>query len=140
MCIAPHPQVKKVAQAAAASRSVAALIVSEQQGSAAATSEGENGAGSSAAPHKRQKRTHGEHNQRAQGNGSGDSLQQVSFQCNFSWRESGHGLAIFSTAPHISCMHACICIHTCKSAYMHAYSSACMHTYAETIDLLHATT
>ena len=79
MCITP--QAKKVAQAAAASPSVAAPIVSEQRGAAAATSKGKNGAGSlaeerhgpdpsslgnpigSVEPHKRQKRTHGEHNQ-----------------------------------------------------------------------------
>jgi hypothetical protein len=112
MCIAPHPQVKKVAQAAAASRSVAALIVSEQQGSAAATSEGENGAGSSAEkqhepdssslgnrfgsadPHKRQKRTHGEHNQQAQGNICLDDLQQVSLLVTFPGVRVGIGLQI----------------------------------------------
>ena len=110
MCIAP--QAKKVAQAATASQSVAAPIVSEQRDAATATSEGENGACSSAEkrhepdssslgnrigsadPHKRQKRTHEEHNQQAQGNSCSDDLQQVSLHVTFPGVRVGIGLQI----------------------------------------------
>ena len=134
MCVAL--QAKKVVQAAAASRSVATPIVSEVRGTAAATSEGENDAASlaerqdepdpithgnsigSVAPHKRQKRTHREHNQQAQGNGSGGSLQQVSFRSIFPGVRVGIGLQIFRMHPtSLACMH------------MHAYMQISIHTY-----------
>jgi len=110
MCITP--QAKKVIHAAAASRSVAFPVISEQRDAATATSEGENGAGSSAEkqhepdssslgnrfgsadPHKRQKRTHGEHNQQAQGNICLDDLQQVSLHVTFPGVRVGIGLQI----------------------------------------------
>ena len=106
------PQAKKVTQVAAESRRVASPIVSEQRGAATATSEGENSAGSSAEkqhapdssslgnrvgsadPHKRQKRTHGKHNQQAQGNSCLDDLQQVSLHVTFPGVRVGIGLQI----------------------------------------------